>query len=529
MTTRLEGEYVSGTGSSFPPLPPGEGRSPVRSQKFIDIEVYGTITAGTIRGDVTIEGSLTLEADFQSSNWDGGTDLSGGRDATATAGYFFDYSAGAAQLKTIYADGGDLKDLSLTGTLSLSGSGELVTATSGQRLEITDNDRILFYTGLVAETQHGYIIADDTDSANPAIWIRSPSIAAATHTLQIESKGVVISGIAATTGTSFHVTKNAHGAIIGFGNTVATPLLEISGPVGGGGVKTITFQNAAGTLIGKFQSGPTSTHGLFMADGTISNPAYSWANDGDTGMYRVGANHFAATVGGHAVAQFQQAGQNLSGASYRTGGALFVNAADIVLGGTSGNNILAGSFNWNVNANNVGLTVEALRDATGTTWTTAAVGFRRVTDATSQSSLWFYQSNVGINISGPLRTLHVAGSFAAQPGTTGSGSNATWGLISGSDYQLLRNTSARKYKSRINYNVIDKLASMELKPAKFYRKDDQRWFYDFIADDIAEEDELLGIYEDGEIENYEKPGVMAVMSAKIIKLEEEVRELRMAA
>jgi hypothetical protein len=56
---------------------------------------------------------------------------------------------------------GSLGSLSVTGTLTLSGSGKLVTAGSGQRIEITatNNDRINFYTGNVGETTPGFIEA----------------------------------------------------------------------------------------------------------------------------------------------------------------------------------------------------------------------------------------------------------------------------------------------------------------------------------------------------------------------------------
>ena len=84
----------------FRPLPAGLGLEPVRSAKFMDVEVWGHIFAesGTIGGDVTIEGTVTV-ADIVSDDWDGGSDLSGGKDGTATLGYFLDDSAGAAQFQ----------------------------------------------------------------------------------------------------------------------------------------------------------------------------------------------------------------------------------------------------------------------------------------------------------------------------------------------------------------------------------------------------------------------------------------------
>lgn len=100
-------------------------------------------------------------------------------------------------------------------------------------------------------------------------------------------------------------------------------------------------------------------------------------------------------------------------------------------------------------------------------------------------------------------------------GTTGSAANVF--LQDAGLRPFLRSTSARKYKSRISYNP--KLADIDLRPAKFYRKDDKAWYYGFIADDLAEQDPLLGVYEDGEVENYDQRAVLAVLAAKVNRLE----------
>src|SRR5690606_1267632 len=93
-------------------------------------------------------------------------------------------------------------------------------------------------------------------------------------------------------------------------------------------------------------------------------------------------------------------------------------------------------------------------------------------------------------------------------------------FISSSSGQMQRSTSARKYKTEITYDP-EQLLAVELRPAKFYRPDDDAWYYGFIADDLAEEDPLLGTFDPdtGEIENYDQRAVMAVMAAKINRLE----------
>jgi hypothetical protein len=90
-----------------------------------------------------------------------------------------------------------------------------------------------------------------------------------------------------------------------------------------------------------------------------------------------------------------------------------------------------------------------------------------------------------------------------------------------SNGQLLRSTSALKYKSRITTNV-GYLADIDLIPTKHYRKDDGRWRYSLIADWLGDQDPLLGVYENGEVESYDVRGVLAVMAAKINRLEKEL-------
>ncbi len=52
-----------------------------------------------------------LRDDMRSADWDGGGDLSSGKDATATTGLLYDYSAGALQAEKLYAAGADITDI----------------------------------------------------------------------------------------------------------------------------------------------------------------------------------------------------------------------------------------------------------------------------------------------------------------------------------------------------------------------------------------------------------------------------------
>lgn len=116
--------------------------------------------------------------------------------------------------------------------------------------------------------------------------------------------------------------------------------------------------------------------------------------------------------------------------------------------------------------------------------------------------------------------------FAVRDNTTGAAANV---VINSTTGQMERSTSARKYKSRITYNV-DYLADIELRPTKFYRKDDHSWFFGFIADDLADQHPLLATYDDtGEVENYDQRAVLAVLAAKVNRLEAEIARLKEAA
>jgi hypothetical protein len=115
-----------------------------------------------------------------------------------------------------------------------------------------------------------------------------------------------------------------------------------------------------------------------------------------------------------------------------------------------------------------------------------------------------------------------------------SSGDATLGVTSTG--LLRRQTSARKYKSRITYNVVDRLAALPLRPAKFYRKDHGgdtenadrgSWFYDFIADDFADAEPLLAIYDtdSGDVEGYRVGTPAVIAAAKLIVAERERGEL----
>ena len=100
-----------------------------------------------IRRDLTLEDRV-IRKDLRSANWDGGGDLSGGADATATSGYLIDYDSGNAQFQNIFAEGGEIGNLSIVNALTLATGGVIRTGSSGQRVQITeaDADRVQMVT-----------------------------------------------------------------------------------------------------------------------------------------------------------------------------------------------------------------------------------------------------------------------------------------------------------------------------------------------------------------------------------------------
>ena len=120
----------------FDPLPLGGGLEPIRRAKFLDVEVFGhisaesgsfdsititnatltnvAITGGTIDTititNLTIGDDLVVGDDMYSANWDGTVPLSL-PDSGATVGWALDGGNDVAQFQSIYAEGGDLGTL----------------------------------------------------------------------------------------------------------------------------------------------------------------------------------------------------------------------------------------------------------------------------------------------------------------------------------------------------------------------------------------------------------------------------------
>ena len=95
--------------------------------------------------------------------------------------------------------------------------------------------------------------------------------------------------------------------------------------------------------------------------------------------------------------------------------------------------------------------------------------------------------------------------------TTGSDAD----VVVESDGTLKRSTSARKYKSDIR--SAPELADLSLDPVRFHHDGDDQDYIGIIADDIPDPASIVTV--DGEVENYDLRAVVAILAAKVNRLE----------
>ena len=101
--------------------------------------------------------------------------------------------------------------------------------------------------------------------------------------------------------------------------------------------------------------------------------------------------------------------------------------------------------------------------------------------------------------------------------TTASAAN----VYVASNGRMQRSTSARKYKTNVVYDR-DVLAGYDLHPVSFESKIDGSTHYGLIADDLALQNKDFATYgDDGQVEDYDTRAVIAVLAAKVNRLENE--------
>ena len=237
------------------PLPTGEGATPLLKElRAMNAQIYGTIFAGAgvISGDVTVEGTF-IGNDYLSSNWDGAIPVNlSSSDGTATVGFAWDASLGAAQL---------MGNLFLGGDFEFIANGVFRTAASGQRIEMTNTDRnrIRFYSGDVLEEVSGTI----SQGTNGTGVTRTLQFALATPQIDVDD---LMAALVIRSGSP-DGTSTAPGIVI---SQVATGGADTGMP-----------------LEFRIQSGiPLITDGLIQtAWGSAGNPPHTFTSALTSGMY----------------------------------------------------------------------------------------------------------------------------------------------------------------------------------------------------------------------------------------------------
>lgn len=158
-----------------------------------------------------------FRGDVRSADWDGGGDLSGGKDTSATQGYLIDYSSGSAQFQNIYADGGTIDNITIdaadiTGSLSVgtymgSGTSFPGSPSDGELFHRTDENRVYRYDA----DNTGWIAVDYLDDPDrvAAGTITAAKIAANTITAgQIAAGAIDTDELAANAVTAAKIAAN---------------------------------------------------------------------------------------------------------------------------------------------------------------------------------------------------------------------------------------------------------------------------------------------------------------------------------
>lgn len=220
--------------------------------------------------------------------------------------------------------------------------------------------------------------------------------------------------------------------------------------------------------------------GVTVDAGTAGSPSIAFQTDPDTGLYRSAANTIAITAGGTAR--------------------LTVSSTLM----TMGVDITRGTSDYSPRITN------------GNSASTPGYSFYNDLD----TGMYRYGANqLGFAGSGTLilRLDPSTGLYSVLVYNVTTGSAANVNVASGG--LMARSTSAAKYKT--NIETADWLADIDLRPVEFDSLTDPgRHQVGFIADEVAEALPVAAdLNDDGEVENYDFRAVLAVLAAKIRRLE----------
>ena len=403
---------------------------------------------------------------------------------------------------SVFASSGVLGDLTVTGTLTIGTGGTFQSAPSGRRVQMsqTNYGQFSLYSGLGTEEEPAHMMIDVTGR----LQLMAPTLT-----------GFFPGSINMDTDGAIRVSSASSGSTI-----------------------TLDAGSAGHIAINSQAQG---------AYGTALLPGWSFLADPNTGMYRYATDELGFAVGGLHMLRLYADGVEINLAAGKSGnlGLTIWNEhasgyGNIEIGGkagayldfknaeaddydirliTTGGDLSFQGGNLNMTANRI-FGVSQIDFSDAEPWKISIVNgdFNIYEGAahrfvifdddanggfqfkTANSVLFANFDNWDLAILGGIRAGSTAanitdGYLYCNPTTTGLAVNTTLGLASGATYYVIRYTSARKYKDHISYASQEYLAGLELKPATFWRDDDQEWFIGYIADDLAETDYRLATYE----------------------------------
>lgn len=293
----------------------------------------------------------------------------------------------------------------------------------------------------------------------------------------------------------------------------------MTGPIYAGTVETLISMNRSGNnIISKSGSG-----NLYIDNSVTSGQILLRADDsGGTirNRFVINGNGVVTTYAKDGSSRFVVKAPTDNGATtVREGGAIVAEGGQ--LGTTAGNIARAASFRLN-NGNNQTLEIQAVRESSSSGWASARLGFRLLTDATDHGSMWFTNNQIvmhSTSLYGSAK-LQVAGGFNMIPASS-AGSPVYMVSVGGSRYALTSVSSVLRSKT-VEDDSPD-LADIDLRPVRFKTKEGGEILYGFVADWLAEQDPLFGVYDhEGTLENFHDRAVIAALAAKVNRLEERL-------
>jgi len=509
---------------------------------------------------------VTVRGDIISANWDGTVPLSL-PDAAATQGFALQSSNGAAQFAGSLDIGGEV---TLDGTLNVL-SGKITTGTpsltSGTVLEVagysssaasidfyknesivgflrytTTPDQVSLYSGTTlfllspTITVAGKIVGaqfEDGDTSNPGVAFYSNTDSG----LRYESSGVddgiyyVVDGTdvgrISSEGAEFYTGISVDGPmaisssgtdIASFGNGASYPGLSLTRPMQTGQTSyTRRPWNNSTICLGNYAY--VGTPGSYM--GGIW---WNWERGTDSGYYSLSVNGFTSAYGvllGDSGILFVgddpwgETGTPTTRMTLTGAGDLTLHTGDLSVNGS----ISGASLGVTGAISGASLSVTGLASASSAMRSNV---FEFASDTDTQISYSssgignFYSNGTIVGQWGP------AGLFS---GTLTTSNSPNVYMSSSSLSAHYRFTSAAKYKTQVT-DEQDYLASLTLRPVKFYREDSDSWHYGYIADELAAQDKLFGVYDEkGEIESYDWIEIIAVLGAKVNRADARIEEL----